>query len=379
MQQLSRNTHGMPTRRESDKLIQAMKEIPFNPTRALLRRYLAAGYVLFIVYASLSPFSGWQEQGLDFSDVLTVPLLQTYSLFDAVVNLLAYLPLGLLLGLTLRARFGAGWSVLPATLCGLLLSAAMEYLQMYLPNRISSNLDLLNNSIGTLAGALLAVSIAPREWFGLHLTLWRMRLFHNRDGVDFGLALVALWIFAQINPSLPMLGNVFISEVARPPFAVARHEPFDWMESMTVALNLLMLGLLLLTLLRSRRHATGALLVVLCAVALAKFIAAAVLLKSWALLLWLNSEAMLGIFTGVLLLVAAGRLPQAWLHWFAALAALGYLVLAQWVLDSGAPSAAMRLYHWHYGHLLNYNGLSQTIAWLFPFLLFVYLWRVKTR
>ena len=356
-----------------------MNKISFSPTRSLLRRYLAAGYVLFIVYASLSPFSGWQEQGLEFSDVLAAPFLQTYSLFDVTVNLLAYLPLGLLLGLTLRARFGAGRSVLPATLCGLLLSAAMEYAQMYLPNRISSNLDLFANSIGTLAGALLAVSIAPREWFGLHLTLWRMRLFHRRDGADFGLALVALWIFAQINPSLPMLGNVFISEAALPPFAVARPEPFDWMESMAASLNLLMLGLLLLTLLRTRRHAAGTLLVVLCVVALAKFIAAAVLLKSWALLLWLNSEAMLGIFTGVLLLVAAGWLHQTWLHWFAALAALGYLVLAQWVLDSGAPSAAMRLYQWHYGHLLNYNGLSQTISLAFPYLLFVYLWRVKIR
>ena len=365
--------------RESDKLVPAMNDIPSLPHRALLRRYLAAGYVLFIVYASLSPFSGWQEQGLEFSDVLAAPLLQTYSLFDAAVNLLAYLPLGLLLGLTLRERFSEGWSVLPATLCGLLLSAAMEYMQMYLPSRISSNLDLLANTIGALAGALLAVNIATRKWFALHLAYWRMRLFHSRDGVDFGLALVALWIFAQINPSLPMLGNVFISEVARPPFAVEPPEPFNWLESMAVSLNLLMLGLLLLTLLRVRRHAAGALLLVLCAVALSKFIAAAVLLKSWALLLWLNSEAMLGIFSGVLLLVAAGWLPHAWLLRFAALAALSYLVLAQWVLDSGAPSAAMRLYQWHYGHLLNYNGLSQTIALAFPFLLFVYLWRVKIR
>ncbi len=42
---------------------------------------------------------------------------------------------------------------------------------------------------------------------------------------------------------------------------------------------------------------------VLCVVALTKFVAAAVLLKSWALLLWLNSDAMFGIFAGVLLLV----------------------------------------------------------------------------
>lgn len=352
------------------------KHLAASP-RIRLRTYLAAWYALFIVYGSLSPFTGWQEQGLDFLAVLAAPLGQTYTWFDTVINLLAYFPFGLLLGLTLRAHFGAGRSLLLATLGGIMLSAAMEYTQMYLPSRASSNLDLLTNSISALAGALLAVSIAPRAWFALHLTRWRMRLFHIHAGRDFGLALVALWMFAQVNPSLPMLGNVFISEVVHPLFEVTHDEPFSWLESMAVALNLLMLGMLLLTLLRQRRHAVSALLLVLCLVALAKFVAAAVLLKSWALLLWLNSEAMLGIFAGILLLLAASWLPRTRLIWVAAFTSLAYLVLAHWVLDSGAPSAAMRLYQWHYGHLLNYNGLSQTIALVFPFLLLGYLWRVR--
>ena len=216
---------------ESDKLDPAMREIPVTSPRPRLRTYLAAGYALLIVYASLSPFTGWQEQGLEFSAVLAAPLLQAYTLSDAVVNLLAYIPFGLLLGLALRAHFGAGLSALLATLGGVVLSATMEYTQMYLPVRTSSNLDLLTNSIGALAGVLLAVSIAPRAWFALHLRHWRMRLFHADASMDFGLALVALWMFAQVNPSLPMLGNVFISEVARPPFAVVQPEPFNWVES----------------------------------------------------------------------------------------------------------------------------------------------------
>ncbi len=368
----------MPTPQESDKLDPAMREIPVTSSRPLLRIYLAAGYALLIVYASLSPFSGWQEQGLEFSAVLEAPLLQTYTLSDVVANLLAYIPFGLLLGLVLRARFAAGMSAILATLGGVALSAAMEYAQMYLPMRTSSNLDLLTNSIGTLAGALLAVSIAPRAWYALHLAAWRRRLFHSGAGADFGLALVALWIFAQANPSLPMLGSVFISEAAHMPFAV-RHQPFDWMECTAVLLNLLMKGTLLLTLLRQRRDAVIALLLILCAVALAKFIAAAVLLKSWALLLWLNGEAMLGIFAGMLLLAAASRLPLSLLTKFAVLVTLLWLALTQWLLDSGAPSAAMPLFQWHYGHLLTYNGLSQTIALVFPFLMLGYLWRIRKR
>lgn len=354
-----------------------MKEIQITSPRARLSSYLVAGYVLLIVYASLSPFTGWQEQGLEFSAVLAAPLLQHYTWFDIAANLLAYLPFGLLLGLALRVYCGVGWSILPATLCGVAVSAAMEYAQMYLPVRISSSLDLLTNSMGALAGALLAASIAPRAWFA-YLMQWRMRLFHRGGKVDFGLALVALWMFAQINPSLPMLGNVFISEAAHQPFVAASAVPFSWLESAAVALNLLMLGVLLLTMLRERRHVESVLLV-LCFVALAKFVAAAVLLKSWALLLWLDSEAMLGIFAGLLVLVLAGRLSRTRLTMFAVVVTLSYLVLAHGVLDSGAPSAAMRLYQWNYGHLLNYNGLSQTIALVFPLLLLAYIWRLRIR
>jgi VanZ family protein len=356
-----------------------MRELFITETRAQLRTLLAIGYALFIVYASLSPFSGWQEQGLEFSAVLLAPLVQTYTWFDAVVNLLAYLPFGLLLGLTLRARSAAGWSVLFATLGGVALSASMEYAQMYLPSRISSNIDLLVNSAGALAGSLLAVSIAPRAWFALHLARWRTRLFHAHAGRDFGLALVALWGFAQVNPSLPMLGNVFISEVARQPFVAAPPEPFQWLESLAVVFNLLMLGALLLTLLRQRRDAVIALVLLLCAVALAKFVTAAVLLKSWALLLWMNSEAMLGILVGLLLLSAGLWLSRRATLRLAAAVALGHLAIGFFVLDSNDPASARAIYHWHYGHLLNYNGLSQTITLVFPFLLLGYLWRIRNR
>lgn len=356
-----------------------MREISISPPRAALRRYLAAGYVLFIVYASLTPFTGWQELGLEFSAVLSAPLMQNYSLFDVVVNLLAYLPLGLLLGLTLRAHYAAGRSVLLATLGGLALSAAMEYAQMYLPSRTSSNMDILANTLGTVSGALLAASIAPRAWFALHLARWRASFLQRGNEADFGLALVALWMFAQVNPSLPMLGNVFISEVARQPFVSAPAEPFNWLEWLAVVLNLLMLGTLLLTLLRHRRDAVIALVMILCAVALVKFVAAAVLLKSWALLLWLNSEAMLGILAGLLLLFAGLSLSRNATLLMGGAVALGHLFIAFFVLDGNDPNSARAIYHWHYGHLLNYNGLSQTIALSFPFLLLGYLWRARSR
>jgi VanZ family protein len=354
-----------------------MRELFHNTSRARLRIWLTIGYTLFIVYASLSPFSGWRDQGLDFTEVLHAPFQLTYTAFDAVINLLSYLPFGLLVGLTLRTSFGALTSIVLGICSGAMLSASMEYLQMYLPTRTSSNLDLLTNSAGTAIGALMAMSMASWTGFLSLLMRWRSHLFQHGKEMDFGLALLALWMFGQVNPSLPMLGNVFISGAARQPFAALPHAPFNGWESIAVTLNLLMLGALLLTLLRVPRSIVTSLLVILSTVALVKFIAAALLLKSWALLLWINSEAMLGMLLGILLLFAALWLPRKAAISSGAAAAACYFAIVNFVFDGNSPSAAMSIYHWHYGHLLNYNGLAQTIMLVFPLLLIFHLWRIR--
>ena len=60
-----------------------------------------------------------------------------------------------------------------------------------------------------------------------------------------------------------------------------------------------------------------------------------------------------------------------------AIVSLAYFVIVNFVLDNSTPSAAMSIYHWHYGHLLNYNGLAQTITLVFPLLLLFHLWRIR--
>lgn len=338
--------------------------------RSQLRRYLLAGYALMIVYASLSPFVGWQAPSPAFLEVLTSPQSPSYTAFDAVANCLAYLPLGMLLALTLHTRFRPLQCVELATLAAVLLSLSMEYLQMYLPMRASSSVDVLTNGLGALGGALLAVWIAPQGWF-MRATQWRIALFQRGAGVDLGLALAMLWIFAQINPSLPMLGNVFITETAGR-FALVP-ATFDLWGGIAVAVNLLLAGLLLQTLFRVRRHALSALLLMLAVVALGKFLMAALLLKSWALMLWLNGEAMLGVLVGLALTAASFWLAPPRLWGAAAAVGIAYLALVARGLDSDAPSAAMRLYHWHYGHLRNFNVMSQITSAVFPLLLGGYL------
>ena len=354
-----------------------MKQPFISQSRLRLRAWLTFGYTLFIIYGSLSPFSGWRDQGLDFTEVLRTPFQLTYTAFDACINLLSYLPFGLLVGLTARARFGVLTSVTAGLCAGVVLSASMEYLQMYLPMRVSSNMDILTNSSGALLGAILAVSITSWTWFFSRITRWRNELFRHGQEMDFGLALLALWMFGQINPSLPLLGNVFISGTASQHFVPPQPSPFNGLESSVVTLNLLMLGTLMLTLLQVPRHIVMALLVVLSTVALAKFIGAVLLLKSWALLLWINSEAVLGMMLGILLLFSTLWLPRNIAIGLGAAAALCDFAMVNFVFNDNSPSAAMSIYHWHYGHLLNYNGLAQTITLVFPLLLLFHLWRAR--
>ncbi|MHB1591847.1 MAG: VanZ family protein, partial [Sulfuricella sp.] len=116
---------------------------------------LAAAYALLIVYGSLYPFSGWLPAE-DMLAFLTDPWPRYIIRSDIIINILVYLPMGLLVARALRYRLRPGAAVIAATALCLLLSLTMESLQALLPDRVSSLLDLLLNGLGGLGGALLA-------------------------------------------------------------------------------------------------------------------------------------------------------------------------------------------------------------------------------
>jgi len=79
---------------------------------------------------------------------------------DMVLNFLGFIPFGFIASLTRKQRAGtkaaATWSVI----LGVALSATIEVTQAFIPGRSSSSTDLLFNSAGTLAGALLFIAYA---------------------------------------------------------------------------------------------------------------------------------------------------------------------------------------------------------------------------
>ncbi len=77
-----------------------------------------------------------------------------YDMVEFAANVAMFAPLGMLLVLLLgRSRW---WL---AVLCGIALTCGIEFVQRYLPDRVSDPRDILANSVGALAGALLVLAI----------------------------------------------------------------------------------------------------------------------------------------------------------------------------------------------------------------------------
>jgi len=126
---------------------------------------LSCVYAALVVYASLYPFDGWRIQGIAPWSFLTSPLPKYWTGFDVASNVLGYAPLGFL-GCLAVLRQRPGWPALwLVTLAAMLLSLLMESLQMFLPMRVPSNVDLALNTLGALAGALVARVLAACVWW----------------------------------------------------------------------------------------------------------------------------------------------------------------------------------------------------------------------
>ena len=80
---------------------------------------------------------------------------------DIAVNILGFMPFGFCFFLYRRSLKPKHWiaNALLVVLAGAAVSLAIEVIQAWLPNRVSSVMDLLTNTTGTLLGVALALTI----------------------------------------------------------------------------------------------------------------------------------------------------------------------------------------------------------------------------
>ena len=347
-----------------------------TPRTAGLARYLAAAYAFLIGYASLHPLSGWSDSGVPILAFIDAPWPRYWTVFDLVTNVIAYLPLGFLLTLSL---FRLCWRWLPvvlAVLLGTALSVGLECLQNYLPTRVASNVDIGCNALGTLIGALIAVRCGNRffDW----LSRWQGRLLAPYPYVDFGLVLIALWLLTQLSPETDLFGVGDLRHLLNLllPERIATYERYDAsgffaIETGIVVLNSIAAGLLARTVLSRRSPPYVELGGLFLAALSIRTLAAAILISPGDALDWLTPGAGLGLMIGGGLLSVFLLLP-AWLrNMIAAFALMAGTVLVN--VTPPNPYSEIALEAWRHGHFLNFNGLTRLTATLWPFLALPYL------
>ncbi|HEY6820630.1 MAG TPA: VanZ family protein, partial [Burkholderiales bacterium] len=159
------------------------------------------------MYASLYPLEGWREHAASPFEYLAAEWPPRYvSRFDMSVNVLGYMPLGWLGVAALYPRIRGLAAFAIAAAGGAALSVLLEALQTYLPTRDASSLDVACNTVGAALGGVLGWRLVP--WTLEHGPLKRLRgaIFLPGAQIDFGLVLIALWLFVQLNPAMLLFG-----------------------------------------------------------------------------------------------------------------------------------------------------------------------------
>jgi VanZ family protein/drug/metabolite transporter superfamily protein YnfA len=336
-----------------------------------LARVLLAIYVLLVAYASLYPLAGWRDPGGSAFAFLGAAWPRYVTAFDLGANFLGYVPCGLLCALAARPRLTAAGAGLLAVVAGAALSLALEALQSYLPARIPSNLDVVANVAGAACGGAAGAWLAPKLLGGGPLRRLRGEVFEPGAAADVGLALIGLWLFAQLNPATLLFGTGDLRDLVAGSGERHAAQLFVSAEAVTAAANLVAVALFASAVARPQAP-LGRLVAALLGMALVvKALAFAILMQAEQVLAWLTPGAQLGLAGGAVLALGALRLPRT-----ARLAVAALLLMAATVLVNLSPPNpyfAATLKVWEQGHFLNFNGLTRLVSSAWPFAALVYL------
>jgi VanZ family protein len=337
-----------------------------------LARYFFVAYALLVVYASLYPFSGWRDQGVPAFAFLIARLSRPYHVFDLAANVLGYVPLGFLAVLAVHPRLRGKAAFFLGLATATVLSLVLESLQLYLPARASSNLDLLANIAGGAIGALLATLASGPLLREPGLQTLRDRVFLPGRRIDLGLVLLGLWLLAQLNPGTLLFATGDLRELLRPPSGkLYTAGLFVQVEAVVAGANALCVGLLASCLTAKAQSRRLIVLALVGAGLVMHSFAFGLLVNSQDILSWLTPGALYGVATALVLLLLLVRLPRAM-----QLALSGLTLLAAIALVNLAPTnpyliATLSL--WQQGQYFNFNGATRIVSDLWPFAAMVYL------
>jgi VanZ family protein len=350
--------------------------LPFPSSRyarnSKLVVYLAVAYLLLVVYASLYPFAGWRVPNEDVARFLFTGWPPYVLASDVVVNALAYIPLGLLLTLSAMGRMPRWAAVALGVMLSMLLSVSIEFAQAYVPTRISSNVDVLTNSIGALWGAVAAHAWGERWLLSGELHRLRERHFCAGARTDVAFVLLALWLLTQLNADIWLFGNGDVRQWFNLNFGM--HYSADGyllLEAGVAALNFAGIAFLINAIARSFAAAAVTLTALILSALTLKTIASMALFIPGNPGLWLTPGSVLGLAAGMMLWLPPARGAPVRSMRAAAVCLAGGALLVNLAPENPYLIAALKILR--RGHLLPFNAMITLLSSCWPALVLVWL------
>jgi len=172
-------------------------------------------FVFLIVYNTLIPFNfqyGIGDIPILLRRVDWIPYAGVYSrisITDIVGNILLFIPFGFFLYLVLNEK-GVPHPLLLTAIASFLLSAGIEAIQLFIPERNTAAHDLLNNTLGGIAGAIGAYFYTLA--FGKYL---RKHFYDLLNRKPFLLLLLIIGSLQAVAAAMPPMVSITVSDLKK--------------------------------------------------------------------------------------------------------------------------------------------------------------------
>ena len=347
---------------------------------SLLARVACLAYTVIVIYASFTPWVGWRDLGVGAFAYLTAPWPTRLTRFDVIINVLGYLPFGLLVVLAVYPRRRGLSAILIATLAGTLLSGSVEAIQTFLPRRVSSNVDLVTNICGAVIGAVIGAWRAESLIDRGRLLQLRYAWFVRDSAI--ALVLLGLWPLTQLH-AVAMLFAMGPSDASLLDWAY--EQGITWLparntwtpaefilaEAVVTTAAVLAVGLTAAAAMQPRAPRARLVVAVIAAALFAKTLAYGVRFGGDLSLAWLTPGGIGGLVIGLLAAVVACWGPQRAVARLALLATVGLIVASGLIPEN--PYFAHWQAQWRTGRLAHFDAVGEWLAFAWPFAVLIWL------
>lgn len=171
--------------------------------------------VLLITYGSFYPFEFVRPETNALQE-----LFQTWESYthqgDILANIVLFVPLGVTGFLMLRPKYKKELAIITILLFGLILGAALQIGQIYLPSRDANLSDAVLNFIGTIIGVMIATILNTHQFAQTGL---------KSKFSSFPVLLVLSWLAYRLMPLVPSIDLQEIKNSIKPLFLTPLWEP----------------------------------------------------------------------------------------------------------------------------------------------------------